>query len=72
MALLIGHELAHSILGHQARDAELYKKIRKKANLYEPTMQIKYFRDIPSDLDPHFAAALVFSKHKNKIDLYVV
>lgn len=29
LALLIGHELAHSILGHQARDAELYKKLEK-------------------------------------------
>ncbi len=29
LALLIGHEIAHSILGHQARDRELLKKVEK-------------------------------------------
>lgn len=45
------------------------KKIRKKHNLYKASSEILYFRDIPSDLDPHFAATLVFSKHKHKIDV---
>lgn len=45
------------------------KFIRKKHNFYEPSTKIQYFRDIPSDLDPHFAATLVFSKHNHKIDI---
>ena len=45
------------------------KNIRKKHNLYTPTTSMQYFRDIPSDLDPHFAATLVFSKHKHKVDV---
>lgn len=45
------------------------KNIRKKHNFYDPTTTMEYFRDIPSDLDPHFAATLVFSKHKHKIDV---
>ena len=45
------------------------KKIRKQHNLYTPTTSMQYFRDIPSDLDPHFAATLVFSKHKHKVDV---
>ena len=40
------------------------KKIRTKHIFYEPTMQTDYFRDIPSNLDPYFAAALVFCKNK--------
>ncbi len=35
-----------------------------KYNICEPSVDIKFFRDIPSDLDPHFAAALVFARHK--------
>ena len=35
-----------------------------KYNICEPSVDIKFFRDIPSDLDPHFATALVFSRHK--------
>lgn len=38
--------------------------IKKKYNLHQPTVDIDYYRDIPSDLDPNFASALVFSKHK--------
>ena len=40
--------------------------IRKKHTFYNPSLNIEYFRDIPSDLDPHFAAYLVFSKHNRK------
>lgn len=39
-------------------------RARSKHIFYKPTMEIDYFRDIPSNLDPNFAAALVFSKHK--------
>ena len=45
------------------------KKIRKKHNLYTPTQIMQYFRDIPSDLDPHFAATLAFSKSNHKVDV---
>lgn len=46
------------------------KKRRKKYTFYEPTMTMDYYRDIPSDLDPYFAANLVFCKNKipKKID----
>ena len=40
------------------------KRLKKKYNFYEPGMQMEYFRDIPDQLDPNFAAALVFCKHK--------
>ena len=45
------------------------RKIRKQHQFYKPTQDIQYVRDIPSDLDPHFASELVFIKNKNKIDL---
>ncbi len=45
------------------------KKIRKKNKIYEPTQKIEYFREIPSDLDPHFAASLVFTKLKQEQDI---
>lgn len=38
--------------------------ISKKYIFYQPITDYDYFRDIPSDLDPSFAQALVFSKHK--------
>lgn len=41
------------------------KKMRKKYTFYKPSMEIQYFRDIPSDLDPNFAATLVFCKHRS-------
>lgn len=44
------------------------KKLRKQFNFYEPTEKPIFYRDIPSDLDPHFAASLVFCKHKVKKD----
>lgn len=44
-------------------------KIRKKYNFAKPSMTMEYFRDIPSDLDPHFASRLVFLKHKHKDEL---
>lgn len=45
----------------------LFKKnIDKDYTYFKPSMKIEYFRDIPSDLDPHFASFLVFSKNRNK------
>ncbi len=40
------------------------KRMKKKHLFFEPTMDMEYYRDIPSDLDPNFAADLVFSKQK--------
>lgn len=37
-------------------------RMRSKHMFYKPTTKIDYYRDIPSDLDPKFAAALVFCK----------
>ena len=45
------------------------KRLRKKYTFYEPDMQMDYFREIPSELDPNFAAALVFCKHKYTDDV---
>jgi len=45
------------------------KTIKKKYTFYQPTMQMDYFRDIPSALDPNFASALAFCKHKSKQDI---
>ena len=45
------------------------KKIKEEHVFYEPSIQIDYFRDIPSNLDPVFASSLVFCKHgKHKTD----
>lgn len=42
------------------------RKIRKRHQFYQPTTKINYFREIPSDLDPVFAARLVFLNKKRK------
>ena len=42
------------------------KKIRNKYVFYHPSMQMKYFREIPSNLDPIFASNLVFCKDRKK------
>lgn len=39
-------------------------RTKSKHIFYQPSKDIDYYRDIPSNLDPNFAAALVFSKHK--------
>ncbi len=41
----------------------IYQGFRRKYKLYKPTIELDYFRDIPSDLDANFARSLVFS-HK--------
>ncbi len=40
------------------------KLIKSQYTFYEPAQEIDLYRDIPSDLDPNFAAALVFARHK--------
>ena len=44
-------------------------KIRKKHTFYAPTENVHFFREIPSDLDPYFAAKLVFSKDGKEKEL---
>ena len=39
-------------------------RMKRNHIFYEPTMDMEYFREIPSDLDPNFAATLVYCKHK--------
>lgn len=39
-------------------------RTKSKHIFYRPTTEIDYFREIPSELDPNFAASLVFCKHK--------
>ena len=41
-------------------------EFEQKYNIYTPTMDIDFFRDIPSNLDPVFASNLAFCRHKNK------
>lgn len=43
-------------------------KVYSKHTFYKPVMEYEYYRDIPSDLDPKFAKALVFCKHKENKD----
>lgn len=54
----------------------IYKKaikktteIKEKYTFYEPTIQGKYFRDIPSNEDPLFAAHIAFVKDKPNRDM---
>ncbi len=44
-------------------------KLYKDNTFYRPSMNVQYFRDIPSNLDPYFAATLVFSKERKKKEL---
>lgn len=39
-------------------------RMESKHIFYTPTMEMEFYRDIPRDLDPNFAASLVFSKQK--------
>ena len=45
------------------------KRLRKKHRFFAPESQIHFFRDIPGELDPNFAAKLVFCKDKS-FDVY--
>ena len=42
------------------------KRMRKKHKFYNPSAEIEYFRDIPSELDPNFAASLVLCRENKK------
>lgn len=44
-------------------------EIESKYNIYTPSMDIDYYRDIPSNLDPMFAANLAFCRHSHKKEL---
>lgn len=44
--------------------ANKLKQFKKKYNFFTPSMKMEYFREIPSNLDPTFASALVFCKDK--------
>lgn len=44
------------------------RRLRSKHTFYEPTSKPDYYRDIPSNLDPNFAAALVFCKQDSPKD----
>ena len=44
-------------------------KLYTNNTFYRPSMNIQYFREIPSNLDPYFAATLVFSKERKKKEL---
>lgn len=46
----------------------IYTSFKRKYKLYSPTLEIDYFRDIPSDLDANFARKLVFSKQSEISD----
>ena len=41
------------------------KIISKKHIFYKPARKIEHYKEIPSNLDPSFAAVLVFCKHKS-------
>lgn len=41
------------------------KLLSKKYIFYKPAREFESYRDIPGNLDPNFAAALVFCKHKS-------
>ena len=47
---------------------KLNQKAKSKNTYYEPEIQIDYFREIPSNLDPSFAADLAFIKNPKKKD----
>ena len=44
-------------------------EIESKYKIYLPSMDIDYFRDIPSNLDPMFAASFAFCRHSHKKEL---
>lgn len=46
------------------------KRIKSKYTFYEPNVSVDYYKDIPNDLDPCFAATLLFSKNKKQKNKY--
>lgn len=59
IAIFIGVLLTKKVL-------ERDKKIKEKHKFYQPVQSMDYFRDIPSEMDPYFAATLAFAKEKKK------
>ena len=45
------------------------KRLKKKYKFHQPEMEIQYFREIPSQLDPIFASILVFCKHTSSTEV---
>ena len=43
--------------------------VSKRTTIYKPELNAEYFRDIPNDVDPYFAASLVFCKKSKTPDL---
>ncbi len=56
------------LLGLSAPLYVLFKerRIRTRHSFFVPVRDYSYYEEIPSDLDPHFAAELVFSREKKK------
>lgn len=65
VVFIISAVLSALIMFFSARKAA---NIKKKYNFYEPEIPYEYFREIPSDLDPNFAATLVFCKDNKSAD----
>lgn len=64
LALLVICLIASFILVKRFLRAD--DELESKYNIYTPTMDMDYFRDIPSNLDPLFAANLTFCRHNIK------
>ena len=62
--------LSISISAFAGLCAHIYKiKMKNAHKYYNAHRHIEYFREIPSDLDPYFAATLVFVKDKHKANV---
>ena len=48
------------------KSTKIKEKLKEHYVFYEPDMKFDYFREIPSDLDPNFAATLAFCKEKRQ------
>lgn len=66
-ALLFILLLGCSILIYKAAKTTI-ETMKLKYTFYKPTMKMDYFRDIPSNLDPAFAATLAFCRDKKQKD----
>ena len=60
-SLIISYIIVESAL-------KISEKIKSKHTYYEPEIQMDLFREIPSNLDPSFAADLAFCKDNKKKD----
>ena len=48
------------------RSIKRNRKVKEEHIFYSPTIQVEYFRDIPSNLDPVFASTLAFCKQNSR------